>query len=402
MSPVKSASIRLRRPGPPEPHLPEPDLDFSPGRCFEFRAVQSVRLREVDIHECNETHGKMESNRVSLMKSHTVPKKLLERFAFDDPVTHSKRLWRYQKGRAPYGRAAPKTATRRDGHFAEPANAAKEAQLEEQLERKFEHPVNQFIEVIGYRTFVLQPSHIKALTGYLTMLFTRSRAERAASQGHADVTIDALRSLLSDEQRLSELSAKHTMDLIDHGLAVRMVTREDVVAAIENTIAAHSDTDEAQRRYIQTVETMMEFSDVNMLNGDWNTIHAEPEKPFVIGDAPVVTWERTENNVLNFGQGFGRPNVEVLLPVSPTTCLHVLPRVARTRPVRMPATTEVNMAQAAFATEHCFANVLSREIDGILQPHFGTMRLGIDGFSVSHIDYRKVMFDILMGATALR
>ena len=331
------------------------------------------------------------------MKSHTVPKKLLERFAFDDPVTRSKRLWRYQKGRTPYGRAAPKTATRWDGHFADPANATKEAQLEEQLERKFEHPVNQFIEMIGYRTFVLQPHHVKALTGYLTMLFTRSRARRAASQGHADVTIDALRSLLSDEQRISELTAKLTMDVIDHGLATRMVTREEVVAAIENTIAAHSDTDEPQRRYIQTVETMMEFADVNMLNGDWGIIHAEPDKPFVIGDAPVVTWERTENNALNFGQGFGRPNVEALLPVSPTTCLYVLPRVARTRPVRVPATVEVNMAQAAFATEHCFTNVLSQEIDGILQAHFGILRLGIDGFSVRHIDYKKVMFDIMMG-----
>jgi len=156
----------------------------------------------------------------------------------------------------------------------------------------------------------LQPSHIKALTGYLTMLFTRSRARRAASQGQADVTIDALRSILSDEQRLSEVIAKLTMEVIDRGLAVRMVTREEVVAAIENTIAEHSVADEAQRRYIQTVETMMAFADVNMLNGDWVIIHAEPEKPFVIGDAPVVTWERTENDVLNFGQGFARPNVE--------------------------------------------------------------------------------------------
>src|SRR5580704_8349535 len=92
----------------------------------------------------------MESNGTGpLMKSHTVPKKLLELFAFDDPVTRSKRLWRYQKGRTPYGRAAPKTATRFDGHFADPANATREAQLEEQLERKFEHPVNQFIENSG-------------------------------------------------------------------------------------------------------------------------------------------------------------------------------------------------------------------------------------------------------------
>jgi|SRR5579862_351268 len=331
------------------------------------------------------------------MKSHTVPKKLLERFAFDDPVTRSKRLWRYQKGKTPYGRAAPKTATRWEGHFADPANATKEAQLEEQLERKFEHPVNQFIEMIGYRTFVLQPNHIRALTGYITMLFTRSRARRAASQGHAHLIIDALRSLLSDEHRLSELIAKYTLDVIDQGLANRMVTREEIVAAIENRIAEHSDADEAQRRYIHTVETMIQFADVNMLNGDWGIIHAEPDNPFVIGDAPVVTWEHTENNVLNFGQGFARPNVEVILPVSPTTCLHVLPGVARTRPVRIPATAEVNMAQAAFATDYCFTNVLSQELDGILQPHFGTMRLGIDGFSVRHIDYKKVLFDILMG-----
>jgi hypothetical protein len=42
------------------------------------------------------------------LRSHTVPKKLLEHFAYDDSVTLSKRLWRYQKGRPPLGRVAPK------------------------------------------------------------------------------------------------------------------------------------------------------------------------------------------------------------------------------------------------------------------------------------------------------
>jgi hypothetical protein len=58
---------------------------------------------------------------------------------------------------------------------------------------------------------------------------------------------------------------------------------------------------------------------------------------------------------------------------------------------------EVNMAQAAFATEHCFTNVCSPEIDATLQPQFGKVRLGIEGFSLRHIDYNKVLFDILMG-----
>jgi len=331
------------------------------------------------------------------MLSHTVPRKLLEQFAYVDPVTRSKRLWRYQKGRAPWPKASPKTATRWDRHFADPANAVKEAELETRLKREFEDPVNEFVELIGFRTFFFTPANIRALTGYITMLFTRSRARRRASQEQADITIEALRSLLTNEKRLSELIGKYTMDVIDRGLAVRMVTREEVVAAIENTIAKHSSADEAQRRYVQSVETMMDFADENMLNGHWGILRAEPDKPFVIGDAPVVTWERSDNNRLHFGLGFARPNVEAFLPVSPTACLHVLPRVERTQPLRAPSVVEVNMAQAALATAHCFTNICSAEIDAVLQARFGLLRIGIEGFSLRHIDYKKLMFDILMG-----
>lgn len=332
------------------------------------------------------------------MKSHTVPRKLLEQFAYDDPVTRSKRLWRYQKGQPPYGRAAPKTATRWDGHFADPVNSTKEAELEMRLKREFEDPVNQFIDVIGYRTFAFTASHIRLLTGYITILFNRTRARRAASDGQSNIMIEALRALLSDDKRLSELAAKQTMDMIDSGYQLRrMVTKQEIVEGIKSEIAKHTNDDEAQSSYVQTMETMMEFADERMLNGHWGVVHTGPDKPFVIGDAPVVTWERTESNILIFGQGFARPNVEALLPVSPTACLHMLPLVERSRSVRTPATEEVNMAQAAFATEHCFTNVRSPEIDTVLQPQFGKVRLGIEGFSVTHIDYNKVLFDILMG-----
>src|ERR1700730_5777484 len=270
------------------------------------------------------------------MLSHTVPRKLLEHFVYDDPVTRSKRLWRYQKGRPPYGRAAPKSATRWDGHFADPANATKEAEVEARLQREFEDPVNQFIDLISYRTFAFTPTHIRLLTGYMTILFHRSRARRAASGGQQDGMIDALRALRADDDMLARLVAKQTMDLIPGGLR-RMLTKEEAVAAIETEIAAQTTGDLAQRGYARTMETMMAFVDEGIRNGQWGILHSEPDRPFVIGDAPVVTWERTEKNMLVFGQGFARPNVEVFLPVFPTACLHVLPRVVRTRPVRMPA-----------------------------------------------------------------
>ena len=128
----------------------------------------------------------------------------------------------------------------------------------------------------------------------------------------------------------------------------------------------------------------------------WGVVRAEPDNPFVIGDAPVVTWERTDQNMLIYGLGFSRPNVEVILPVSPTECLHVLPAVGRTRQPTVPSTQDVNIAQASFATHHCFTNIRSDSLDAALQPNFGRVRLGINAFSIRHRDYSNSMFDLLM------
>jgi hypothetical protein len=90
--------------------------------------------------------------------------------------------------------------------------------------------------------------------------------------------------------------------------------------------------------------------------GIGGVLRAEADKPFVTGDAPVVTRERSDDNRLHFGLGFARLNAEVFLPVSPTACLHVLPRAVRSGPLLAPSVSEANMAQAALAREHCFTN----------------------------------------------
>ena len=332
------------------------------------------------------------------MFSHTVPKKLLEQFAFHDPITKSLRLIRYEKGRAPRWDASPKTATAWDGHFADPANTAHEAQIELRLKQEFEDPVNEFIEMIGYRTFYLDTRRIHRLTGYLRMLFMRSVARQTASAVNAQTKMDAFRALLRDEDKLTELAAHHTMNAIKLGLPVtEVVTKEQVIAITEKQIAEHTRPDEPQRDYIQAVQTMMEFPDEGMLNGQWGIITTDAAHPFVIGDAPVVTWDRKDNGRLYPGIGFAQPNVEVALPVSPTACIHVLPVVTRTRSVPIPSAAEVNMMQAAFAKKYCFGNINSPEIDVALQPEFGKMRMGITGFNTRHIDHNQVLFDILMG-----
>lgn len=58
------------------------------------------------------------------------------------------------------------------------------------------------------------------------------------------------------------------MDTISRGYRLGcMVTKQEVIEATEKTIAQNSGPDEAQRDYIQALETMMTFPDETMLNG---------------------------------------------------------------------------------------------------------------------------------------
>jgi hypothetical protein len=271
--------------------------------------------------------------------------------------------------------------------------------LEQRLQREFEDPVNAFIETIGDSSFAWSAERVRVLTGYIRMLFNRSRARQHASKISVKTKTDAIRSVLADEKKIAALTNRHIASIIENGLAIphgHWSPKEDVKRGLMRQIAQHSGPDEPQRDYIQAVETMMDFPDETMLHGGWAVLHTDPEHPFVIGDAPVVTWERTPHNTLYFGIGFARPNVEVFLPVSPTACICVTPRVERTRQVRMPSPVEVNMAQAAFSMQHCFTNLNSPELDVLLQPHFGKMRMGIDGFNTNHRDAGALLFNILM------
>ena len=108
--------------------------------CWSISEMGVYRQLEVcGIKSCKEPATPMES--------HTVPRKLLEQFAYDDAITGSKRLWRYEKGRPPYKKASPRTATRINRHFSDPDDATKESEIEKRLNREFEEPVNKFLSL---------------------------------------------------------------------------------------------------------------------------------------------------------------------------------------------------------------------------------------------------------------
>jgi len=151
-----------------------------------------------------------------------------------------------------------------------------------------------------------------------------------------------------------------------------------------------------QANFVSVIQNRIDWLDEKMLHGEWKVIRTTADKPFIISDAPVVTWQRQNKGLLDYGIGFHRPEVEVLLPISPSTCLHILPAVPRNQVVAQPTVEEVNTAQAAFASFACYANCHSTDIDQMVQVHMSTARIGANVFTLWHRNLDTVFYDILL------
>jgi hypothetical protein len=331
------------------------------------------------------------------MKSHTVPRKLLEQFAYFDPFTKSLRLWRYEKNRSPFREASPRTATRIDSHFSHPDIAAKEEELEKRLAREFEEPVNQFLFQLKDSSFAAHDDIRIKLTRYVTLLFNRSKARRDATKHLHQVTTHALNRFLSNERQILTVAAKWSIDLLLSGKVQGTLVRPEIVVRVARSLLQNYDTERRrQASYSESIERAMAYFDQIIYEGDWRLLRASADQPFIISDAPVATWERLESGAFSYGMGFHRANVEAVLPISPLACFHILPKVERDRQVQQPSTREVNVAQAAFAGRFCFTNILSDEIDKVMQQNFDRAQLGVTGFTVWHRNYDSSVYELLM------
>ena len=213
------------------------------------------------------------------MQSHTVPRKLLEQFAYDDPVTRSNRLWRYEKGRPPYRKASPRTATRIDGHFSDPENVAKEAELEARLNREFEEPVNSFLFEIADASFVPTDIRRRQLTSYVTLLFNRSEARRKASNHLQDVFKHALDLFLKNESQLNSVAIKWNLDAYFSGrLGSRLATKDDVIKLTKSCAIEWAQAAKAQTSYLWMIEDAMSNIDQKVLAEKWSYLRTIPSE----------------------------------------------------------------------------------------------------------------------------
>ena len=193
------------------------------------------------------------------MNSHTVPRFFLDQFAYDDTVMRSRRLWRYERGRAPFLGISTKRATRIDHYFGDPADESREAALETRLNQEFEDPVHKFLDKLSYQTFVMTRQDIRKLTRYITLLFNRSQNRRGATRELIAVAIESTRAFLADEQKIGRVAGHWTLEVIRLGHPLsRIVTLEEVRRSAEQMIANMQTEEHQQTAYVDSMERAME------------------------------------------------------------------------------------------------------------------------------------------------
>jgi hypothetical protein len=327
--------------------------------------------------------------------SHTVPERLLKQFAFEHEPTKSLRLWKYEKGLPPNGKASPSRMTAHENFFADPQNRDLESEIETALAQKIEEPVNAFLQNLCSPPLNLSDSQRRHMTRYITLLFSRSRARREGSKHIQDLLSKALSSFLHNDIQLRTVAAHWSMQLFFEGKR-GLVTIPQVVEAAKKLLTYSRTNEATQSSFVSQVQGAMTYFDDGLFQGEWRLIRASPEEPFILSDSPVTTWVRDENGTVQLGSGIARPDVELLLPLSPLTCLHIVPKGTRTRPTQTPNVEEVNRAQAAFAYRACFANHKSSAIDDLVQKHISTARIGKDVFTLWHMNYDNLFYAILL------
>jgi len=280
-----------------------------------------------------------------------------------------------------------------EGYFADPSDVELERLVETRLAYEIEDPVHKFLPNFSDVSWTMSDLQRQQMTRYITLLFGRCAARRAAEAHLQDIKIYALNKFLSNESQLLTVAMHWSINAFPKGLRF---TVKDVALGAKRLAAGLRSPSAAQQSFVKSVLGGMTIFDEAMYHGDWRLVRTTDDDPFILSDTPFVTWHRVPTGEFSYGISTSIPNVEVVLPISPLACLHILPRVKRTLGVLIPTVQEINIAQAAFAHHACFANQNKKELDDVMQRYAHTVQLGRNAFTLWHRNFDDLFFDILM------
>jgi|HubBroStandDraft_5_1064220.scaffolds.fasta_scaffold176415_1 hypothetical protein len=254
------------------------------------------------------------------MRSHHAPtKNLLERFTFKDRHARSGRsIWIYEKGVRPRISRDLRSECSENGYFSGSPDGQSEMTIESELNKKYEIPFNKLLSAMDCDLHIFESlDHKTACAAFVSNLFHRSKARRAATGYMTQMLSDEFRALASNESDLKTYAASLSL------WAQRTIFLDELRVMVERQCEKLETETARTETYLGNVEDSTEFMTQKLLALKFQILRSSNDVSFSISDTPVISRLATGGGNYDIGVGINHPGVEWFLPISHSRCLRI-------------------------------------------------------------------------------
>jgi hypothetical protein len=250
-------------------------------------------------------------------------------------------------------------------------------EVEHWMAKEIEGPFNELLPLFESSFHFQSHNHFRVIARYVANIFSRSNQRRIASHRQQQKVAEIAMHVVNNPKMLRQLTAAFSF------VSQCQVSSTTVRQALINL--NWGDSHEARTAHYLRNVRMYEEDIVRMLAGKpYGLLRAPDTDSFILGDTVVLT-RQPIGNALSVGVGFAKPNMHVLLPISPRTCIQIgIP--GREEHVLMPEEVRsINTDQIKMMHRYAYSRVESDEIQEQVSNMGGTLNYMLSAFIVPEL-----------------
>jgi len=265
---------------------------------------------------------------------------------------------------------SPRTQCREPGYFQLLHDPEAEADFESNLNKKYESQAHEFIPCLESKLCYIPPGKKLVLARYIAVLFSRSMARKHAIAFFSKQIKSEFIAAISNPAKV----VKFAKEIRRHfGGWIGM---PEIMSALEKHADQFDSPHRDQELFVNNLFGLLPTTEQQLLNRHWRILEAPPDEEFVLSDTPVLTRFRFPDRHYGYGWGLAHNNTEVLLSVSPRTCLCIGMPGSERETIKQEELRQINEYAVRFSVKKVFSSKYMEDVDHSVQRFSNSLRLG--------------------------
>lgn len=254
--------------------------------------------------------------KVMAIGSHPIPRFYLEQFA--NPAKRKDtpgKVWTYEKGKPTHLRST-RSQGYENGYFAfVRSDGTKDESFEFRLAR-LESRSNDVLVCAKSELYDLTSlAHKNQLAFYIGLLFARSTARRKFSELNWTRLQTPFLQLEFDDEYVKDAAA-HYSEILGEDMRP-----DEIKRSIRRVASNFTDKQTTGNAFIEDLLFHAEMLKAELVPKQWQVLEAPTGTEFISSDNPVISFQKSREDLWHPGCGFRAPGAIVAFPLAPTACL---------------------------------------------------------------------------------